>query len=198
MEKNATIIKRNLTPSVQKLAESLVRRTGTIRIVLSAGIVALSKLTLEQKEMAIAEANSVDGAELLLNKDIKLNQCAAIAFDELISSYGEQNTLSAAVMLLHFMESKDREKFIAAVSKDNPDCIKACYDKLIAGFIERWSDAASPEDLNTAVKTVIKIISGKGVDVKMLPDEEKKIADFIFKTLGPKEPTHSHLKNKNA
>lgn len=48
-----------LTDPARQAAERLVKYTGSMKIVLSAGLIALSKLTAEQREQMIAEANGI-------------------------------------------------------------------------------------------------------------------------------------------
>ena len=47
----------DLTASAKPIADEMAIRCGTLKVALSAGIIALSKLSAEQREQAIAEAN---------------------------------------------------------------------------------------------------------------------------------------------
>jgi hypothetical protein len=58
MDRKTKTIERNLTEASQPVAEDLVRRTGSIKTVLSAGVIALSKLTADEREKMILEANT--------------------------------------------------------------------------------------------------------------------------------------------
>jgi hypothetical protein len=56
-KKDESIINRNLTPAAQPIAQQLVKRIGTVRMTLSAGVIALSKCTSEEREQNIEEAS---------------------------------------------------------------------------------------------------------------------------------------------
>jgi uncharacterized protein (DUF1684 family) len=67
-DKNTSVINRNLTAQAKPVAERLIKQIGKIQTVLSAGIIALDKLSFEDRLKAIAEANGVEGAKLELYK----------------------------------------------------------------------------------------------------------------------------------
>ena len=69
MAQKNTTAKRVLTDNAQKIAEKQERYYGSLKNVLSAGIVAFDRLSAEQKQMAIAEANGVEGARLEFSKE---------------------------------------------------------------------------------------------------------------------------------
>lgn len=67
-EKKIATIKKHLTPPAQVVAEQLIATSGGTKTLLSAGVIAFDRLTLEQRQHAIAEANGVEGVKLDLNK----------------------------------------------------------------------------------------------------------------------------------
>jgi hypothetical protein len=48
-----------LTEYAKPICDDLAKRTGSLKIVLSAGVIALSKLSAEEREKMIAEANGL-------------------------------------------------------------------------------------------------------------------------------------------
>jgi hypothetical protein len=48
-----------LTEHAKLICDDLAKRTGSLKIVLSAGVIALSKLSAEEREKMIAEANGL-------------------------------------------------------------------------------------------------------------------------------------------
>jgi len=54
----------DLTEFAKPIADLLYKKMGSLKIVLSAGVIALSKLSAEQREQMIAEANGL-GLETL-------------------------------------------------------------------------------------------------------------------------------------
>lgn len=92
---------------------------------------------------------------------------AQLVAQELIDTYGSmKSVLSAAVFALKNSSPEQREKAFSDATKKNEK---------------------QPADLHTAIQSVVKVVTGQGTDIKMLPEEENKIVDFIVKTLGPKE-----------
>lgn len=108
-----------------------------------------------------------------------LTPYARLIAEQLVNKVGGTNRLlSGGVIALSKLKPEERDKIMEEIHKS--------------------VEVESIADLDTAVRTIIKIYYGQDIKIQMLPDEEKKIADFIFKTLGPKENRHHHLKNKNA
>jgi len=107
MSRETKTIERNLTPASQPIAGALVKKMGTIRNVLSAGVVALSKLPAEERDRMADEANT------------------------------------------------------------EPAIVE------------------QPEIVNKTLKTVIKILSASGVEVKIADKEEAAMVQTIIESLGP-------------
>jgi hypothetical protein len=98
---------------------------------------------------------------------------------ELAGIYGLKNLLSAGILLFSRLSDSEQKNLIKEVNK-----------------LDIKED--QPADLHSAVQSVVKVVTGQGIDIKILPDEENKIADFIVKTLGPKEESIRNLKHKKV
>ena len=67
----------DLTVFSRNVAKNLMQRIGTLKLVLSAGVMALNKLSAEEREAAIAEANGASG----LDDAQKLNELKKLVLD---------------------------------------------------------------------------------------------------------------------
>jgi len=101
--------------------------------------------------------------------------------ENLISKFGNMKMLlSAAMVALSKLDANEREKYLEEAKRESPD--------------------EGPADLHNAIQSIVKVMTGdtSNVTINILPEEENKIADFIIKTLGPKEEKLQHHKHKKA
>jgi ABC-type phosphate/phosphonate transport system substrate-binding protein len=119
--KNTKVIERLLTPAAQVAALKLVKRLGVMKTVLSAGVIALSKLPAEERDKIVDETIGL--------ADEKTNK---------------------------------------------------------------------PENLQQAIKTVIRIVSGSGKDIQILPDEYDKLTEYVNELFGPQKSHESIRSHKRV
>jgi len=97
--------------------------------------------------------------------------------DELSDVFGLKEMLSAGLILFNKLAGDEQIKLIKKIKTD---------DKPLKN-----------ENLHQAIQSVVRIISGSGTDIKILPMEESQLVDSIKKMLGPKEPV-VNIKRKKA
>jgi hypothetical protein len=97
---------------------------------------------------------------------------------ELAGVYGLKNLLSAAI--LHFSRETDSKQ------------------KALIKEIHHFDEQEDAADMHSAVQSILRVMTGAQTEIKILPDEENKIVDFIYKTLGPKEQILHQLKQRKA
>jgi hypothetical protein len=82
--------------------------------------------------------------------------------------FGRKYVLSAALELFNALSDTEKIKHIRKIKEEK-------------------SSANQSQDLHQAIKVVVRIVSGSGTDIQILPDEYDRLEEVVKEMFGPKE-----------